>query len=47
MQGILDGLLLGDGNLQHRGKNSRYQHTCKHKEYVQWIKNRLEKENIK
>ena len=34
---LIDGLLLGDGSLDKRAKNARYRHTCKHKEYIEFI----------
>ena len=39
MKELLDGLLLGDGSLDFRGQGVRYRHTCKHKEYLEWLKN--------
>jgi hypothetical protein len=47
MQEILDGLLIGDSTLQHRGKNlgtssfPRFGHNCKEQEFLKWIKDTL------
>ncbi len=45
---FLDGLLLGDGHLAKQTKNSNvlYAHTCKHKEYIVFIKDFLMQYNI-
>ncbi len=37
MKELIDGLLLGDGSLDKRAKNARYRHSCKHKEYIEYI----------
>lgn len=34
---ILDGLLLGDGCLIKRNVNARYTHSCKHRDYLEWL----------
>jgi len=41
MRELLDGLLLGDGSLDAHGKGVRYRHTCKHKAYLEWLKNEM------
>jgi hypothetical protein len=41
MKELLDGLLLGDGSLDFRGQGVRYRHTCKHKEYLEWLKSKM------
>jgi|SRR5690625_52 len=47
MKKLLDGLLLGDGSLDFRGQGARYRHTCKHREYVEWIRNEMESYGVK
>ena len=37
MKELIDGLLLGDGSLDKRAKNARYRHSCKHKEYIEYV----------
>jgi hypothetical protein len=37
MKELIDGLLLGDGSLAKTCKNARYRHSCKHKEYIEFI----------
>lgn len=46
MKELIDGLLLGDGSLDKRAKNARYRHSCKHKEYIEFIINELSKFNV-
>lgn len=43
---ILDGLLLGDGCLIKRNLNARYSHSCKHKEYLEWLQRYFEDNGI-
>lgn len=37
MKELIDGLLLGDGSLDKRAKNARYRHSCKYKEYIEYV----------
>lgn len=46
MKELIDGLLLGDGSLDKRNKNARYRHSCKHREYIEFIINELSRFNI-
>lgn len=45
---LIDGLLLGDGCLSKtsKDKNARYEHSCKCKEYIEFIKTELLKHGI-
>lgn len=45
MRELLDGLMLGDGSLQLRG-NARYRHSCKEREYLEWLKEELKSHGI-
>lgn len=46
MKELIDGLLLGDGHLAKQAKNARYAHSCKHKEYIEYLMQELGKQNI-
>lgn len=43
MKELIDGLLLGDGSLDKRAKNARYRHSCKYKEYIEYVIKELSK----
>lgn len=43
---IFDGLMLGDGGLQKQAVSARYVHSCKEKDYLEWLKISLSTKDI-
>jgi LAGLIDADG DNA endonuclease family len=43
---LIDGLLLGDGGLRRRARSANYTHTCKHREYIEWLQAELSKHGL-